>query len=94
MSNLSIYILKLNLSSLESKGFLAGANLPTKAFNLRELNQVFIWKFKKQDEKVQENTSRIEELEKQVREISKVNSKLLEENKKKLKAQIQPEIII
>lgn len=79
--------------SLESKGFLEGANLPTKTFNLRELDQVFIWKFKEQDEKIQENTDRIEELEKQVREISKINSKLLEENKK-LKAQAQLEIIV
>ena len=79
--------------SLERKGFLEGANLPTKTFNLRELDQVFIWKFKEQDEKIQENTDRIEELEKQVREISKINSKLLEENKK-LKAQTQLEIIV
>ena len=79
--------------SLERKGFLEGANLPTKTFNLRELDQVFIWKFKEQDEKIQENTNRIEELEKQVREISKINSKLLEENKK-LKAQTQLEIVV
>jgi DNA-binding MarR family transcriptional regulator len=79
--------------SLEAKGFLEGANLLTKTFNLRELDQVFIWKFKEQDEKIQENTDRIEELEKQVREISKINSKLLEENKK-LKAQTQLEILV
>jgi DNA-binding MarR family transcriptional regulator len=79
--------------SLESKGLLEGANLPTKTFNLRDLDQVFIWKFKEQDEKIQENTDRIEELEKQVREISKINSKLLEENKK-LKAQTQLEILV
>jgi DNA-binding MarR family transcriptional regulator len=79
--------------SLESKGLLEGANLPTKTFNLRDLDQVFIWKFKEQDEKIQKNTDRIEELEKQVREISKINSKLLEENKK-LKAQTQLEILV
>lgn len=79
--------------SLERKGFLNGAGLPTKTFNLRELDQVFIWKFKEQDEKIQENSDRIEELEKQVREISKINSKLLEENKK-LKAQTQLEIVV
>lgn len=75
--------------SLETKGFLEGANLPTKTFNLRELDQVFIWKFKEQDEKIQENTSRIEELERKIQKYDKVieeNERLKAENKK-LKAQ-------
>lgn len=82
--------------SLESKGFLNGASLPTKTFNLRELDQVFIWKFKEQDEKIQENTSRIEELERKIQKYDKVieeNERLKAENKK-LKAQNSMTVIL
>lgn len=82
--------------SLESKGFLNGAGLPTKTFNLRELDQVFIWKFKEQDEKIQENTSRIEELERKIQKYDKVieeNERLKAENQK-LKAQKSMTVLI
>ena len=46
--------------SLERKGFLQGASEITKRFQLRELDQLFIWKFKEQDEKIQKNTDDIE----------------------------------
>lgn len=39
--------------SLERKGFLQGASELTKRFQLRELDQLFIWKFKEQDEKIE-----------------------------------------
>lgn len=53
-----------NNRSLEVKGLLEGASLPTKQFKLRELDQLFVWKFKEQDKKIQQNTDKIEALEK------------------------------
>ena len=41
--------------SLERKGYLEGASEIVKKFQLRELDQLFIWKFKEQDEKIQKN---------------------------------------
>lgn len=38
-----------NNRSLETKGLLEGASLPAKQFKLRELDQLFVWKFKEQD---------------------------------------------
>lgn len=79
--------------SLESKGFLENASTPTKIFKLRELDQMFIWKFKEQDEKIQDNTDRIEQLEREMMKFKELNKALLEENEKLKKSKI-PEIIL
>lgn len=79
--------------SLESKGFLENASTPTKVFKLRELDQMFIWKFKEQDEKIQDNTDRIEQLEREMMKFKELNKALLEENEKLKKSKI-PEIIL
>ena len=78
-----------NNRSLEVKGLLEGASLPTKQFKLRELDQLFVWKFKEQDEKIQQNTDKIEalekdnaELKKRVIELEKLALKDIKENKK------------
>ena len=78
-----------NNRSLEVKGLLEGASLPTKQFKLRELDQLFVWKFKEQDEKIQQNTDKIVELEKdnaelkkRVIELEKLALKDIKENKK------------
>ena len=78
-----------NNRSLEVKGLLEGASLPTKQFKLRELDQLFVWKFKEQDKKIQQNTDKIEELEKdnaelkkRVIELEKLALKDIKENKK------------
>lgn len=60
-----------NNRSLETKGLLEGASLPAKQFKLRELDQLFVWKFKEQDEKIQQNTNKISALEKHVAELEK-----------------------
>ena len=79
--------------SLESKGFLENASTPTQVFKLRELDQMFIWKFKEQDEKIQDNTDRIEQLEREMMKFKELNKALLEENEKLKKSKI-PEIIL
>ena len=78
-----------NNRSLEVKGLLEGASLPTKQFKLRELDQLFVWKFKEQDEKIQQNTDKIvalekdnAELKKRVIELEKLALKDIKENKK------------
>ena len=78
-----------NNRSLEVKGLLEGASLPTKQFKLRELDQLFVWKFKEQDEKIQQNTDKIEalekdnaELKKRVIELEELALKDIKENKK------------
>ncbi len=60
--------------SLQEKGYLTGASDITKRFQLRELDQLFIWKFKDHEEKIQRNTNDIDLLKKQV-------AQLVEENK-------------
>lgn len=80
-----------NNRSLEAKGLLEGASLPTKQFKLRELDQLFVWKFKEQDEKIQQNTNKILALEKDNAELKKriieleklaLENKDVKENKK------------
>ena len=68
--------------SLENKGLLDGASLPTKQFKLRELDQLFVWKFKEQDEKIQDNANRIAQLEQQVAELMKEKSALKIDNER------------
>ena len=51
--------------SLERKGYLEGASEIVKKFQLRELDQLFIWKFKEQDEKIQKNSEDIDYLKRE-----------------------------
>jgi DNA-binding transcriptional regulator YhcF (GntR family) len=67
--------------SLERKGFLQGASELTKRFQLRELDQLFIWKLKEHDDKINENTVRIDNLEKTIESQKKLIDKLLKERK-------------
>lgn len=79
--------------SLENKGLLSGASELTKRFNLRELDQVFIWKFKEQDEKIQKNTDDIEELKRAVRELQLENKKLREKGTKLGDSKLPPIVL-
>lgn len=67
--------------SLERKGYLYGARDLVKRFQLRELDQLFVWKFKEQDEKIQKNTNDIAEIKAKLKKLELEN----EELKKKLK---------
>ena len=67
--------------SLERKGFLQGASELTKRFQLRELDQLFIWKFKEQDEKIQKNSDDIELLKKEIAQLKEENLALKENRK-------------
>ena len=62
--------------SLERKGFLSGASELTKRFQLRELDQLFVWKFKEQDERIDKNESDIADLRKEIEELKKENAAL------------------
>ncbi len=66
--------------SLEKKGYLEGASNLVKKFQLRELDQLFVWKFKEQDEKIQKNSNDISELRKELEKLKLEN----EEMKKQL----------
>lgn len=67
--------------SLESKGYLQGASELTKRFQLRELDQLFIWKFKEQDERLNEHDKKLEILERKIAQLEEEN-KALKENRK------------
>ena len=64
--------------SLEKKGYLEGACELVKKFQLRELDQLFIWKFKEQDEKIEKNTEDIREIKKKLELLIAENEKLKE----------------
>ena len=59
--------------SLERKGYLEGASEIVKKFQLRELDQLFIWKFKEQDEKIQKNSEDIDYLKRELKRIKLEN---------------------
>ena len=61
--------------SLETKGYLSGASELVKRFQLRELDQLFIWKFKEQDERIKENRDNIDALK---RENAKMRAEIEE----------------
>lgn len=67
--------------SLEEKGYLEGSSELVKRFKLRELDQLFIWKFREQDEKIQKNTDDIYLIKRELEQIKQEN----EEMKKLLK---------
>lgn len=62
--------------SLEKKGYLEGAEDYIKRFQLRELDQLFIWKFKEQDERIQKNSEDISEIKKELKRLSNENENL------------------
>ena len=64
--------------SLEKKGYLEGASELVKKFQLRDLDQLFIWKFKEQDEKIEKNTEDIREIKKKLELLIAENEKLKE----------------
>lgn len=64
--------------SLEKKGYLEGASELIKKFQLRELDQLFIWKFKEQDEKIEKNTEDIREIKQKLELLIAENEKLKE----------------
>lgn len=64
--------------SLEKKGYLEGASELVKKFQLRELDQLFIWKFKEQDEKIEKNTEDIREIKQKLELLIAENEKLKE----------------
>lgn len=66
--------------SLEEKGFLKGSSESEKRFQLRELDQLFIWKFQEIDERVDRNSEDIQELKEEIARLRMEN----EEIKKKV----------
>ena len=64
--------------SLENKGYLKNASGITKKFQLRELDLLFVWKFKEQDEKIKKNTEDISEIKKELAILKKENQELKE----------------
>lgn len=64
--------------SLEKKGFLEGSSELVKRFQLRELDQLFIYKFKEQDERISNNEYNIEKLIKE-NELLKAEIKQIKE---------------
>lgn len=67
--------------SLESKGYLEGSNKLVKTFQARELDLMFIEKFREIDTRVDKNTSDIEYLKKENEQL-KEEIKALKENRK------------
>lgn len=67
--------------SLEKKGYLEGASELVKKFQLRELDQLFIWKFKEQDERIDKNTEDIAEIKRKLAILIAENEKLKEKIK-------------
>lgn len=69
--------------TLQKKGYLEGSNELTKRFQLRKLDQLFIWKFKQQDEritKVEETLDKVLDENKQLR--AKIEQLEKQQNKK------------
>ena len=62
--------------SLEGKGYLNGASDCVKRFQLRELDQLFIWKFKEQDEKIQKNSDDISLIKQELAQLKAENEEL------------------
>lgn len=62
--------------SLEEKGYLEGASEVIKRFQLRELDQLFIWKLKEHEEKINKNTEDIAEIKKELLQLQLENAEL------------------
>lgn len=65
---------------LERKGYLSGSSSLTKSFNLRELDQLFILKFRDIDQRIETNTEDISKLKRENEEMKRT----LEEIQNKL----------
>lgn len=65
--------------SLQDKGYLNGASEITKKFQLRKLDQLFIWKFKQQDERITKVENALYEVLEQNKQLKK-KIELLEKN--------------
>lgn len=74
--------------SLERKGYLNGASGLIKNFQLRELDQLFILKFKDQDTKIEQNTNDIFLLKKEIEKLKEENREMLKILKMKAAYQI------
>ena len=57
--------------SLQDKGYLNGASEITKKFQLRKLDQLFIWKFKQQDERITKVENTLYEVLEQNKQLKK-----------------------
>lgn len=64
--------------SLEKKGYLEGASNPVKKFQLRELDQMIVWKLQEHEYQIQQNTNDIAELKKSMLELQRENKELRE----------------
>lgn len=64
--------------SLEDKGYLKGASELVKKFQLRELDQLFIWKLKEQDERIEKNSNDIALIKKELERIKLENAEMKE----------------
>ena len=67
--------------SLEKKGYLQGASELIKKFQLRELDQLFIWKFREQDERLNKHDEDIAILRKEIEQLKEENRALKESRK-------------
>ena len=67
--------------ALEEKGYLEGSNKPVKVFQARELDLMFIEKFKDIDVKVSKNTEDIEYLKREIAQLKEENQALKENRK-------------
>lgn len=64
--------------SLEKKGYLEGASEQIKRFQLRELDQMIIWKLKEHEDRINQNSEDIKELKKQLKEQQRIIDKLMQ----------------
>lgn len=62
--------------SLEKKGYLEGASDKVKRFQMRELDQLIIWKLKDHEERINNNERDIELIKKQLRQLELENANL------------------
>lgn len=66
--------------SLEKKGYLEGASNPTKYFQLRELDQMIIWKLQEHEYQIQQNTNDINYLKERLNALESECAKLREQS--------------
>lgn len=62
--------------SLQKKGYLEGASELIKRFQLRELDQLFIWKLKDHEDKINQNTEDIAELKRELKQLKLENEEM------------------
>ena len=64
--------------SLEKKGYLEGSSDLVKRFQLRELDQLFIWKLREHEERLNKNEDDIAELKKKMKQLQLENEAMKE----------------